>query len=73
MDGFVRCRGAGFGTGVRIVDLSPSINFLTVSAIFGGGGITGTGCEDGAIEDVGCVDLGAFTNAGAEICGMDDF
>ncbi len=72
MDGLVRCRGAGFGTGVRIVDLSPSINFLTVSFIFGGDGFAGTGCEDDDIKGLVWGDLGAFTNGGAEICGMDD-
>ena len=29
--------GTSFGVGVRLVDLSPSINFLTVSDIFGCG------------------------------------
>jgi hypothetical protein len=63
VDGFVRCGGTGFGAGIRVVDLSPSINFLTVSVIFGGGGIA----------DVGCGDSGIFTNGGAETCGVDNF
>ena len=34
-DGFVCWGGILIGAGVRVVDLSPSINFLTVSDIFG--------------------------------------
>jgi len=34
-DGLVSWGGTSFGVGVRVVDLSPSINFLTVSDIFG--------------------------------------
>ncbi len=36
-DGLVRWGGIFLGAGVRVVDLSPSINFLTVSDIFGCG------------------------------------
>ena len=35
VDGFLCCKGISVGVGVRVVDLSPSINFLTVSDIFG--------------------------------------
>jgi len=62
-DGFIRCEGTGFGAGIRIVDLSPSINFLTVSVIFGCGAIAGV--------DRG--DSGIVTNGGAKTCGMDVF
>ena len=34
-DGLMSWVGTSFGVGVRLVDLSPSINFLTVSEIFG--------------------------------------
>ena len=34
-DGLVSWGGIFFGAGVRLVDLSPSINFFTVSDIFG--------------------------------------
>lgn len=39
VDGFLCCKGISVGVGVRVVDLSPSINFLTVSDIFGGAGV----------------------------------
>ena len=63
VDGFVRFGETGFGADVRVVDLSPSINFLTVSIIFGGGGIA----------SVRCGDSGIFNNGGAETCGVNDF
>lgn len=63
VDGSVRFGRTGFGAGVRVVDLSPSINFLTVSIIFGGGGIAGVGCGDSGIP----------TNGGGETCGANDF
>ena len=62
VDGFVRFGGIGFGTGVRVVDLSPSISFLTVSVILGWAGL----------DDFGRGGTGIFANGGAEICGKDD-
>jgi len=63
VDGFVRFGGIGFGTGVRVVDLSPSISFLTVSVILGWAGL----------DDFGRGGSGIFANEGAEICGEDDW
>ena len=62
-DGFLRCRETGFAVGVRVVDLRLSINFLTVSVIFGGGGIAGDDCGES----------GLATNDGVEIFGVSDF
>lgn len=77
VDGFVRCKGTGFGAGVRVVDLSPFINSLTIFVIFGVAGFLGICVGRGADEDrdtgVDLDDSGIFTNEGAETCGMDDF
>ena len=72
-DVFVCCGGTGFSTGVRVANLSPSNNSLTVSAIFGGDGIAGVGCRGGSIAGARCGDSGIFNNGGAETCGVDDF
>ena len=63
VDGFVRCGETCLGGSVRVVDLSSSINFLTVSVILGWVGM----------EDLGRGDSEIFANGGAEICGGDDF
>ena len=63
VEDFLFCKGVSWGGGVRVDDLSPSINFLTVSDIFGGAGIEGLGSGVSRI----------FANCGAETWGVGDF
>ena len=52
IDGLVRWGGISFGMVVRVVDLSPSINFFTVSDIFGCVEDFGSGCVVDRFRDI---------------------
>lgn len=52
VDGLVRWGATSFGVGVRVVDLSPSINFLTVSDIFGCVDDVGSCCVVDRFRDI---------------------
>ena len=59
VDGLVRWGGISFGAGVRVVDLSPSINFLTVSDIVGCVDDLGFWCVGNRFRDIsGTLDTG---------------
>ncbi len=62
-DGFVCSRGTRLVAGMPVVAFRPSINFLTVSDIFGWGGF----------EALGFCVSGIVANLGAERGGGDDF